>query len=319
MTDTDTGTFDRDTRYISDRITTDVPPGSAPVGAKVGEMTWPVEAGRYHLAGARACPWAHRAIIARALMGLDDVISLGLAGPTHDEHSWTFDLDPGGKDPVLGIERLQEAYFNRVPDYPLGITVPAMVDIPTVAVVTNDFDQLSIDLATQWGAFANEDAPELYADAQRDEIEAINARVYPDLNNGVYQAGFATSQSAYDDAYQRVFATLAWLEEHLANRRYLVGDSITLADIRLYATLVRFDPVYHGHFKCNRQTISSMPVLSAYLRDLYQTPGFGDTTDIDQIKEHYYVVHTNVNPTQIVPHGPELSWLMAPHGREDLP
>lgn len=317
MADDTSGTFDRDTRYITDRIVADAPAGE-PTGEKVGEMTWPVEAGRYHLAAARACPWAHRTILVRELMGLQDAISLGLAGPTHDERSWTFDLDPGGKDPVLGIERLQEAYFNRVPDYPLGITVPAMVDIPTTAVVTNDFDQLSKDLATQWGEFAKPDAPELYPEDLREEIEKINERVYPDLNNGVYQAGFATSQSAYEDAYDRVFATLDWLEELLADRRYLVGDSITLADIRLYPTLVRFDPVYFGHFKCNRQTISSFPVLSAYLKDLWQTPGFGDTTNIDQIKEHYYVVHTNVNPTQIVPKGPDMSWLDEPSGRDHL-
>lgn len=312
------GAFKRDTRYITDRVVSTVPAGSAPQGDHVGQMVWPVEARRYRLAAARACPWAHRAVIVRRLLGLENVISLALAGPTHDVNSWTFDLDPGGRDPVLGIERLQQAYFARVPDYPLGITVPALVDVPTGAVVTNDFAQLTLDFGSQWTDHHREGAPDLYPDALRDEIDEVNARIYSDINNGVYRCGFAASQASYEEAYHRLWSAMDEISDRLATRRYLVGDHITEADIRLFTTLVRFDPVYHGHFKCNRSRLSDMPVLWAYLRDLFQTPGFGDTTDFRQIKQHYYVVHSEVNPTGIVPLGPDLSSLWSEHGRESL-
>ncbi|WP_028709100.1 glutathione S-transferase family protein [Propionicicella superfundia] len=313
----DTGEFVRDARYITDRITADAPPGG-PTGERIGEMVWPVQPGRYRLAAARACPWAHRTVIVRRLLGLEGVISLALAAPTHDERSWTFDLDPGGVDPVLGIHRLQQAYFARVPDYPLGITVPAVVDVPTGAVVTNDFARITLDFSSQWRAHQRPGAPDLYPEAHRDEIDEVSRRVYTEVNNGVYRCGFATSQDAYDAAYERLWTALDWLEERLATRRYLVGDTITEADVRLYPTLVRFDAVYHGHFKCNRQKIAELPVLWAYLRDLFQTPGFGDTTDFVQIKQHYYIVHTGINPTQVVPRGPDLAGFLTPHGRESL-
>ena len=302
----DQGEFKRDTNYISDRITAD------------GRDGWPVEAGRYRLVIARACPWANRASIVRRLLGLEEAISMGLCGPTHDERSWTFDLDPGGRDPVLGIERLQEAFFARYPDYPRGITVPSIVDVPSGQVVTNDFKQITVDFSLEWGAYHRDGAPELYPERLRDEIEDVAEKVFRDVNNGVYKAGFATSQEAYEEAYGALFSRLDWLSDRLAGQRYLVGDTITEADIRLFTTLVRFDAVYHGHFKCNRQKLSEMPVLWAYARDLFQTPGFGDTIDFGQIKEHYYVVHRNVNPTGIVPAGPELSGWLTPHGREEL-
>ncbi|PKV91492.1 putative glutathione S-transferase [Amycolatopsis echigonensis] len=302
----DQGEFKRDTNYISDRITAD------------GRDGWPVEAGRYRLVIARACPWANRASIVRRLLGLEEAISMGLCGPTHDERSWTFDLDPGGRDPVLGIERLQEAFFARYPDYPRGITVPSIVDVPSGQVVTNDFKQITVDFSLEWGAYHRDGAPELYPERLRDEIEDVAEKVFRDVNNGVYKAGFATSQEAYEEAYGALFSRLDWLSDRLAGQRYLVGDTITEADIRLFTTLVRFDAVYHGHFKCNRQKLSEMPVLWAYARDLFQTPGFGDTIDFGQIKEHYYVVHRNVNPTGIVPVGPELSGWLTPHGREEL-
>jgi len=243
---------------------------------------------------------------------------MGLCGPTHDKRSWTFDLDPGGVDPVLGYERLQQAYFARFPDYPRGITVPAVVDIPSKAVVTNDYPQITIDFSLEWKEFHREGAPELYPEKLREEIDTVNKRVFTEVNNGVYRCGFAGSQAAYNAAYDRLFTALDWLSERLATQRYLVGDTITEADVRLFTTLARFDPVYHGHFKCNREKLSEMPVLWAYARDLFQTPGFGDTVDFTQIKQHYYVVHTDVNPTQIVPAGPDLTnWLTA-HGREEL-
>jgi putative glutathione S-transferase len=298
--------FTRDTRYLSTRITAD------------GRDGFPVEPDRYRLVVARACPWANRAIIVRRLLGLEDALSMGVCGPTHDKRSWTFDLDPGGVDPVLGIPRIQDAYFARDPDYDRGITVPCMVDVPTGAVVTNDYPQITLDLSTEWTAYHRDGAPDLYPDRRRDEIDDVADKVFRDVNNGVYRCGFAGSQRAYDAAYERLFARLDWLSDRLATQRYLVGDTITEADVRLFTTLARFDPVYHGHFKCNRQKLTEQPVLWAYARDLFQTPGFGDTIDFVHIKRHYYVVHTDINPTQIVPAGPDLSNWLSAHGREEL-
>jgi putative glutathione S-transferase len=301
-----TGEFDRDSNYITTRITAD------------GADGWPVEPGRYRLVVSRACPWANRSIIVRRLLGLEPVLSMAVAGPTHDRRSWTFDLDPGGRDPVLGIERLQEAFFARFPDYDRGITVPAIVDIPTGVVVTNDYPQITLDLSTEWRTFHRQGAPDLYPDDRRDEIDEVADLVFRDVNNGVYRCGFAGTQAAYEKAYGRLFDRLDWLSDRLSRQRYLVGDTITEADVRLFTTLARFDPVYHGHFKCNRQKLTEMPVLWAYARDLFQTPGFGDTTDFDHIKRHYYEVHTDINPTAIVPAGPDLRGWLAPHGRDEL-
>ncbi|MDT0214805.1 glutathione S-transferase C-terminal domain-containing protein [Rothia sp. ARF10] len=297
--------YNRDTAYIEDRIT------------RGGEQ-WPVEAGRYRLVVARACPWANRAIIVRRLLGLEDAISMGICGPTHDSDSWTFDLDEGGLDPVLRIPRIKDAYLARFPDYPKGITVPAIVDVPSGKVVTNDFPQITLDLSSEWTEFHREGAPDLYPEALRAEIDEVNQRVYTEVNNGVYRCGFAGTQKSYDAAYERLFTALDWLEERLSTRRYLVGETITEADVRLFTTLARFDAVYHGHFKCNRSKLTEMPVLWAYARDLFQTPGFGDTTDFTHIKSHYYEVHRDINPTGVVPAGPDLSGWATPHGRESL-
>ena len=298
--------YTRDTNYIETRITRD------------GRDGYPVEAGRYRLIAARACPWANRTIIVRRLLGLEDAISLGLPGPTHDARSWTFDLDPDGKDPVLGIERLQEAFFKRVPGYTRGITVPAIVDIPTGAVVTNNFPQITLDFSTEWKDFHREGAPDLLPAEHMEEMEQVNKRIFTEVNNGVYRCGFAGSQEAYDAAYDRLWTAMDWLEERLSKQRYLIGDTITEADVRLFTTLVRFDPVYHGHFKCNRNKLTEMPALWGYARDLFQTPGFGDTVDFEQIKAHYYVVHEDINPTGIIPKGPDLSNWLSEHGREQL-
>ncbi|WP_258723728.1 glutathione S-transferase family protein [Cellulomonas sp. NS3] len=298
--------FTRDMRYIATRITAD------------GRDGYPVEAGRYRLVVARACPWANRSIIVRRLLGLEDAISMGVCGPTHDARSWTFDLDPGGVDPVLGIERIQDAYLARFPDYDRGITVPAIVDVATGEVVTNDFAQMTLDLSTEWTAFHRDGAPDLYPDPRRDEIDDVMRGVFRDVNNGVYRCGFAGSQEAYERAYDRLFARLDALSERLATQRYLVGDTLTEADVRLFTTLARFDAVYHGHFKCNRSKLTELPVLWAYARDLFQTPGFGDTTDFQHIKEHYYVVHEDVNPSRTVPKGPDLRGWLTPHHREQL-
>jgi putative glutathione S-transferase len=306
MAAAETGEFKRDTDYITDRIE------AAP------DATWPVEPGRYRLVAAAACPWANRTTIVRRLLGLESVLSLGFAGPTHDARSWQFDLDPGGVDPVLGIERIQEAYLKRFPDYPKGITVPAIVEIESGLLVTNDFAQMTLDFSTEWTAHHRAGAPDLYPVHLRDEIDEVSELIYHDVNNGVYRTGFSSSQAAYEDAYRTLFARLDWLEERLTNQRFLVGDTITEADVRLFTTLVRFDAVYHGHFKCNRNKLSEMPALWGYLRDLFQTPGFGDTVNFEQAKDHYYIVHTSINPTQVVPLGPDLRGLGTPHGREAL-
>ncbi len=304
--------FNRNSNYIEDRITHDGRPGVN------GEPGWPVEAGRYRLIAARACPWANRTVIVRRLLGLEDAISLGQPGPTHDARSWTFDLDPGGVDPVLGIERIQSAYFRRYPEYSRGITVPAIVDVASGAVVTNNFPQITLDFATEWTRFHRAGAPDLYPEHLRTEIDAVNKRVFTEVNNGVYRCGFAGFQEAYNKAYSRLWTALDWLEERLTGQRYLVGDTITEADVRLFTTLARFDAVYHGHFKCNRQKLTELPALWGYARDLFQTPGFGDTIDFVQIKQHYYIVHEDINPTRMVPQGPDPAGWLEPHGRESL-
>jgi glutathionyl-hydroquinone reductase len=300
------GEFVRDTKYLDGRITAD------------GRDGWPVQPDRYRLVVARACPWANRTMIVRRLLGLEPVLSMGICGPEHDARSWTFDLDPGEVDPVLGIHWLREAFEKAVPGYDRGVTVPAIVDIPSGAVVTADFPHITLDMEQEWTAYHRPGAPDLYPAPLRDEIEEVSGHVYRDVNNGVYRCGFASSQAAYDEAYARLFARLDWLEQRLADRRYLVGDTITEADVRLWTTLARFDAVYQGHFKCNRNKLAEMPVLWAYARDLFQTPGFGDTIDFVQTKQHYYRVHTSLNPSKIVPDGPDLSGWLAPHGRAAL-
>ncbi len=298
------GSFERDMDYIPDRITRDarVPEH----GPTVGER-WPVEAGRYRLVAAKACPWANRSLIVHRLLGLEDVISVGLPGPVHDARSWTFDLDDGGTDPVLGIERLQEAYFARFPDYPRGITVPAMVEVETGKVVTNDFPWITHDLSVEWRDHHRPGAPDLWPEDLRAEMEPVMQRIFTEVNNGVYRCGFAGDQDSYDQAYDRLWTAMDWLEDRLTHQRFLMGDVVTEADIRLFTTLARFDAVYHGHFKCNRSKLTEMPVLWAYARDLFQMPGFGETIDFDQIKAHYYVCQDDINPTKVVPQGPDPS------------
>lgn len=315
--------YERDMTYLPDRIlagekSADPLDDRFPSGSKDSPrevQVWPVEAGRYRLIAAKACPWANRTIIVRNLLGLQDAISWGAPGPTHDQRSWVFDLDEGGLDPVLGIHFLRDAYDNRVPDYPRGITVPAIVDIETRAVVTNDFPQITHDFFFEWREHHAADAPDLWPADLREEMEAVMKRVFTEVNNGVYRCGFAGSQEAYDAAYDRLWVAMDWLEERLADRRYLMGEAITEADVRLFTTLARFDAVYHGHFKCNRNRLVEMPNLWGYARDLYQTPGFGETIDFDQIKAHYYVVHDDINPTQVIPQGPDESVWLTPHGR----
>jgi putative glutathione S-transferase len=300
------GEYVRSPNRFADRITAD--PSAA----------WPVQPDRYRLVVSRACPWANRALIVRRLLGLEPAISVAVADPIQDERSWRFTLDPDGRDPVLGIRYLAEAYHAADPDYSGGISVPAIVDVPTGKLVTNDYPQITLDFSTQWRAYHRPGAPDLYPEQLRAEIDELNEAIFRDVNNAVYQAGFATSQQAYEQAYGRLFARLDALEDRLSRRRYLVGETITESDVRLFTTLARFDAVYHGLFKCNRNKLTELPALWAYARDLFQTPGFGDATDFGHIKRHYYQVHTNINPTAIVPLGPDLSGWMSPHGREAL-
>ena len=268
------GEFVRDSRYITTRITRD------------GRDGYPVEPGRYRLVVARACPWANRATIVRRLLGLEDVLSLGVCGPTHDERSWTFDLDPGGVDPVLGIERLQQAYFARDPDYPLGITVPAIVDVPTGQVVTNDYAQMTLDLST---AVVGVPPRRVRRTCTRRRCGRRSTRSTTSSSGTSTTASTGAVSPAPRRATTRptTGCSPGWTgcRERLTDQRYLVGDTITEADVRLFTTLARFDAVYHGHFKCNRNKLTEMPVLWAYARDLFQTPGFGDTIDFDADQE----------------------------------
>ncbi|GAA2547377.1 glutathione S-transferase family protein [Pseudonocardia hydrocarbonoxydans] len=300
------GVFEREPVGMAERILAD------------GSSRWPVEAGRYRLVVARACPWAHRSVIVRRLLGLEGAISMGIAGPLHDERSWRFHLDPGDRDPVLGIEYLGEAYRAADPDFDAGITVPALVDVASGQVATNGFADLTKDFSTQWTAHHRPGAPDLYPERHRAEIDEMIDSFYDSVNNGVYRCGFASTQEAYEQAYGELFDRLDALSDHLAGRRYLVGDTITEADVRLWVTLVRFDSAYHGHFKCNRHKLTEMPVLWAYARDLFATPGFGDTTDFVQVKQHYYGVHDSINPSGVVPLGPDLRGWLTPHGRDEL-
>ncbi|MEH0972743.1 glutathione S-transferase C-terminal domain-containing protein [Micromonospora sp. CPCC 205546] len=307
------GEFVRQPNRFTGRVTpdSDSPPGGGPDA----QGRWPLEPGRYRLIWCRACPWAHRARIVRNLLGLQDAISLGTVDPIRDERGWRFALDPDGFDPVLGIGFLSEAYLATDPDYTGRVTVPALVDTRTGRVVTNDYPQLTLDLSTQWRGLHRPGAPDLYPRALRPELDALMAEIHRDVNNGVYRCGFATSQGAYDEAFTALFARLDALSDRLAGRRYLMGDAITEADVRLFTTLVRFDVAYHGHFKCNRHKLTEMPVLWAYARDLFQTPGFGETVDFDHIKRHYYGTHAAINPSGIVPLGPDTSGWTTPHGR----
>ncbi|SDY99608.1 putative glutathione S-transferase [Micromonospora pattaloongensis] len=307
MTDTEkSDEYVRSPNAFTDRITAD------------GSSGWPVEPGRYRLVVSLACPWASRALVVRRLLGLESALSLAVTDPIQDERSWRFTLDPDDRDPVLGIRFLSEAYLARDPDYDGGVSVPVIVDVPSGKLVTNDYPEITLNLETEWTALHRPGAPDLYPEHLRAEIDAINEDVFRDVNNGVYRAGFAESQPAYEKAVYPLFARLDELERRLQRQRYLVGDTITEADIRLFTTLVRFDAVYHGHFKCNIRKLAEMPALWAYARDLYQTPGFGDTVDFDHIKRHYYQVHRTINPTGIVAVGPDLRQWLTPHGRETL-
>jgi len=297
------GAFVRQACTIRGRITAD------------GSSGFRAEPGRYHLYVSLACPWAHRAIIVRKLLGLEDVISMSVVDPIRDERGWAFREGPGhGPDPICGFQFLSEAYLRTDPSYTGRYTVPCIWDRVTGRLVTNSFADITIDFETQFTAYHRAGAPDLYPPARRSEIDALNAAIYEEVNNGVYKAGFAATQRAYEEAVVPLFARLDWLEARLGDRRYLLGDCISEADVRLFTTLVRFDAVYYVHFKCNLRRLVDYPNLWGYARDLFQQPGFGETVDFDHIKRHYYMTHDRLNPSRIVPLGPLVDWT-APHGR----
>ena len=268
------------------------------------------EPGRYHLYVSLACPWASRAVIVRHLKGLESILPMTVVDPVRDDRGWRFADD--APDPVNGFTFLQEAYALTDPDFDDRVTVPVLFDTQANRIVNNESSEI-IRMLDAWSTTG----PDLYPPDLRVAIDDVNDRVYNSVNNGVYRAGFATTQSAYEEAFDELFASLDWLDDRLATRRYLLGDQITEADWRLFPTLVRFDAVYVGHFKCNLRRIADYAHLSGYLRDLYQQPGIADTVDFDHIKRHYYMTHPQLNPTRIVPKGPELD-LWAAHGRERL-
>jgi putative glutathione S-transferase len=283
-----------------------------------GSSGYAAEPGRYHLYVSLACPWAHRTLIVRALKGLEEAIDVSIVDPIRDERGWAFRDVPGATgDRANGWAYLSEAYAASAPGYEGRISVPVLWDTRTGRIVSNESADVIVMLNEAFDAFARRPELDLYPAELRQEIDELNSVVYATVNNGVYRAGFASGQEDYDEAVHPIFETLDRLEERLSSRRYLVGARQTLADWRLFTTLVRFDPVYVTHFKCNLRRIVDYPHLSAYLRDLYQTPGVAETVDMDHIKRHYYATHGGINPTGIVPAGPTVD-LDAPHGREAL-
>ncbi|GAB3448898.1 glutathione S-transferase family protein [Insolitispirillum peregrinum] len=273
---------------------------------------YPAEAGRYHLYVSYACPWAHRTLIVRALKGLQDVVSVSVVGPDMLEQGW--EIAPGA-DPIHGARFLHQVYTAAQPTMTGRVTVPLLWDKVSGTIVSNESSEIIRMFNSAFGALAQ--GPDFYPLALREQIDAINSRIYPDVNNGVYRAGFATTQQAYDEAYDRLFRALDWLEQHLSQHRYLVGEQITEADWRLFTTLVRFDAVYFGHFKCNAYRIADTQALAGYVRDLYQVPGVAETVRLDHIKAHYYRSQRTINPGGVVPKGGEDDF-SRPHTRHEL-
>jgi putative glutathione S-transferase len=268
------------------------------------------EPGRYHLYVSLACPWASRAVIVRMLKGLEDALPMTVVDPIRDERGWRFTAEE--PDPVNDYRYLAEAYRATDPSYSDRVTVPVLWDTVEGRIVNNESADI-IRMLDGW----SDDGPELAPEELRPAIDDLNRRIYRSVNDGVYRTGFASTQEAYEEAFDELFAALDSLEELLAGRRYLLGDRITEADWRLFVTLVRFDAVYVGHFKCNLRRIADYPNLSGYLRDLYQQDGIAQTVDLDHIKRHYYTTHPQINPTRIVPKGPALDFT-TPHGREAI-
>lgn len=279
---------------------------------------FPAEAGRYHLYVSYACPWAHRTLITRSLLGLEDAISVSVVDPYRRDQGWEFTPEKEGctEDHVNGFDYLRETYVAADPDFTGRVTVPVLWDKERETIVNNESAEIMRVLDTEFQGIAKRDVT-LYPEGYRDEIVATIEDIYEPINNGVYRAGFAGNQQAYDRAVTGLFDALDRYDEQLADRRYLCGPVLTEADVAMFTTLVRFDPVYHTHFKCNVRRISDYENLWPYLRDLYQTPGVAETVNLDHIKNHYYRSHTDLNPRQIVPKGPAIDF-EAPHDRDRL-
>ncbi|MEM0988457.1 MAG: glutathione S-transferase family protein [Pseudomonadota bacterium] len=306
------GAFVRKDASFRNWVTPDGAPGPS------GQGGFAAESGRYHLYVALACPWAHRTLIFRALKGLAGHIDVSVVHPLMKEHGWTFGDDyPGSTGDRLGGRAfMRDIYTAADPTVTTRVTVPVLWDTKTGTIVSNESSEVIRMFNTAFNGLTGNGA-DYYPVPLRDEIDAVNARIYDTLNNGVYKSGFATSQAAYDQAVTALFETMDWLEDRLSRQRYLVGGQITEADWRLFTTLVRFDPVYVGHFKCNIRRLVDYPALWAYTRELYQHPGVAETVDMDQIRYHYYASHESVNPHGIVPAGPVVDF-WEPHGRDRL-
>lgn len=305
------GRFERQAATFRNWITPDGAPGPS------GEGGFKAEAGRYRLYVSLACPWAHRTLIFRTLKRLEDLIPVAVVDPRMGGDGWVFGDFPGATpDERNGARRLSDIYLKAAPGVTTRVTVPVLWDDQRATIVSNESAEIIRMLNSAFDELTG-DTSDFYPEPLRAEIDALNARVYDRVNNGVYKAGFATTQEAYEEAFEALFAELDALDARLAGRRYLLGSVATEADWRLFTTLVRFDPVYVGHFKCNQRRIADYPNLSGYLRDLHQTPGVAETVNLAHIKTHYYWSHTTINPTRVIPLGPELDY-DAPHGREAL-
>jgi putative glutathione S-transferase len=282
-----------------------------------GDEGFTAEPGRYHLYVSYACPWAHRALIFRALKGLEDVISVSVVHPLMPAESWVFGEYPGAtEDHINHAHYLYENYLKADPDFDGLVTVPLLWDKKHETIVNNESSEIIRMFNSAFDDYTESDL-DFYPESLREEIDAINEIVYHNINNGVYRAGFATTQSAYDEAFDQLFNTMDELETLLSKQRYLVGKQITEADWRLFTTLVRFDAVYYNHFKTNKKRLIDYPGLWSYTRELYQVPGVAETVNMDHIKYHYFGSHKSINPTGIVPRGPDIDF-MQPHGRESI-
>ncbi|NKN38345.1 glutathione S-transferase family protein [Agrobacterium sp. a22-2] len=305
------GHFRRGASIFRNWVTANGEPGPT------GKGGFKAEAGRYHLYVSLACPWAHRTLIFRKLKGLEDLVSVSVVDPLMLENGWEFhERDGGTVDHLFGSSTLWQVYVKADPSYSGRVTVPVLWDKQTNTIVSNESADIIRMFNSAFDGITGSTA-DFHPQALHAEIDAINTRIYDTVNNGVYKAGFATTQAAYESAVYPLFETLDWLEQRLSTQRYLFGDALTEADWRLFTTLVRFDPVYVGHFKCNLRRIADYPALQAYLRDLYQTPGVAGTVNMQHIKDHYYRSHKTINPTGVVPAGPLLD-LDRPHSRLTL-
>lgn len=290
-----------------------------PFGSNANEL--PVEPGRYRLIWSAACPWATRSAIVIGLLGLENVISIGKVDPLRpakEEADWAFTLDDGNVDPVLGTHELSESYFKANPDYDGRPTVPAVVDVNSGKVVNNNYFKLTNYFEVEWKEYQKPDAPELYPEELRDDIDALSNIIFHDVNNGVYKAGFAESQAAYEAAYDRLFYRLDWLEERLSKQRFLFGNQLTDSDVRLYTTLARFDTAYYDKFLCNKKRLRDYDNLWNYAKDLYSIPAFSDATEFDAIKLHYHISgHLGGTSTkfQVLPKGPDQTAWLKPNDR----